>query len=504
MDLDLSAFHFLRPLWLLGLVPAVLLWAGWRALRARPQHSGIAPQLLPYLLLQSAGSRGPRPIDVLAALLALGAVAAAGPTWQRDEPGYLDNVAPLVLAVDLSASMDTADVPPSRLEAVKRSVRDIAAQRKGAKTGLVVYAGTSHLVLPPTDDAALLDLFAQALATDLLPARGRDVAGAIALSNQVLRAERAGGSVLLLTDGADPATLDAVGKAARAAPDLQVLVMAVGINGLDTGALRDLAQAAHAPPLGSLTRSADDLDWVRLHAQQHFRAVQDAATAQPHWRDAGYWLCWPLALLALMALRRGWRVSWSACLLVAGIWTAPQPVQAGAWADAFLTPDQQGRWAFDHGDYAAAAAHFADPYWKGRAAYEAGDYAAALTAFSALDTPQAHFYVGNCQTRLRQYDAALAAYDKALALRPEWPDAVFNRDILRRLLAAMTQEDQGDQAEPPDQSRQDRAAKDARMKTAAAPKAVSEDVWLRNLTLSPAQFLRGKFAVEDSMREATP
>ncbi|AHC48130.1 VWA domain-containing protein [Achromobacter xylosoxidans] len=503
MDLDLSAFHFLRPLWLLGLVPAALLWAGWRALRARPQHSGIAPQLLPYLLLQSAGSRGPRPIDVLAALLALGAVAAAGPTWQRDEPGYLDNVAPLVLAVDLSASMDTADVPPSRLEAVKRSVRDIAAQRKGAKTGLVVYAGTSHLVLPPTDDAALLDLFAQALATDLLPARGRDVAGAIALSNQVLRAERAGGSVLLLTDGADPANLDAVGKAARAAPDLQVLVMAVGINGLDTGALRDLAQAAHAP-LGSLTRSADDLDWVRLHAQQHFRAVQDAATAQPHWRDAGYWLCWPLALLALMALRRGWRVSWSACLLVAGIWTAPQPVQAGAWADAFLTPDQQGRWAFDHGDYAAAAAHFADPYWKGRAAYEAGDYAAALTAFSALDTPQAHFYVGNCQTRLRQYDAALAAYDKALALRPEWPDAIFNRDILRRLLAAMTQEDQGDQAEPPDQSRQDRAAKDARMKTAAAPKAVSEDVWLRNLTLSPAQFLRGKFAVEDSMREATP
>lgn len=248
MDLDLSAFHFLRPLWLLGLVPAALLWAGWRALRARPRHSGIAPQLLPYLLLQSAGSRGPRPIDVLAALLALGAVAAAGPTWQRDEPGYLDNVAPLVLAVDLSASMDTADVPPSRLEAVKRSVRDIAAQRKGAKTGLVVYAGTSHLVLPPTDDAALLDLFAQALATDLLPARGRDVAGAIALSNQVLRAERAGGSVLLLTDGADPANLDAVGKAARAAPDLQVLVMAVGINGLDTGALRDLAQAAHAPP----------------------------------------------------------------------------------------------------------------------------------------------------------------------------------------------------------------------------------------------------------------
>ena len=39
------------------------------------------------------------------ALLALGAVAAAGPTWQRDEPGYLDNVAPLVLAVDLRSNI---------------------------------------------------------------------------------------------------------------------------------------------------------------------------------------------------------------------------------------------------------------------------------------------------------------------------------------------------------------------------------------------------------------
>ena len=45
------------------------------------------------------------------------------------------------------------------------------------------------------------------------------------------------------------------------------------------------------------------------------------------------------------------------------------------------------------------------------------------------DTPEAHFYIGNCQTRLHQYDAALAAYDQALAQRPGWPEALFNRDI---------------------------------------------------------------------------
>ncbi|WP_154399045.1 VWA domain-containing protein, partial [Bordetella pertussis] len=151
----------------------------------------IAPALLPYLVLRTPGSRGPRPIDALALFLALGGVAAAGPAWQRDEPAYLDNVAPLIVALDLSASMDGADVPPTRLEAARRVLRDLAARRAAARTGLIAYAGSSHLVLPPTDDAALLDLFAQALATGLIERPGRDADGAIALAAQALAAERA-------------------------------------------------------------------------------------------------------------------------------------------------------------------------------------------------------------------------------------------------------------------------------------------------------------------------
>lgn len=509
MELDLSAFHFLRPWCLLGLPLAVLLWWARRGESSVPgRDSRIAPALLPYLLVRTPGSRGPRPIDLLALIVAMGSVAAAGPAWQRDEPAFLDNVAPLIVAVDLFTSMDGTDMPPSRLEAAKHTLRDVAARRAGTRTGLIAYAGSSHLVLPPTDDINLLDLFIQALSTDLIDRPGRDAAGAIELGARMLAAERAGGTLLLMTDGADTQQLDAVQERAQAARNMQVLIMAVGDDdgaqgGIDTAALRDLAGAAGAP-LGSLTNGPDDLDWIGLHAQQHFRAVQDAQTGSVHWKDAGYWLCWPLALLALLAIRRGWNVAWTACLLATMMLGAPPDAHAGALANAFLTPNQQGRLAFEHGHYDEAAQHFRDPYWKGRAAYEAGDYQAALAAFSVVKTAEGYFYVGNTQARLRQYDAALAAYDQALSIRPEWQPAMVNRDILARLLDAMSQEQQGKQAEPPDRAIEDKTAQAGKMVKVPVARAASEDVWLRDLTISPARFLRGKFAAEDAAAGGRP
>ncbi|MGY6272213.1 VWA domain-containing protein [Achromobacter denitrificans] len=524
MEIDLSAFHFLRPWWLLALPAAgLLLWlrraeggrSGW--------HSTIAPALLPYLVVNTPGSRGPRPAQLLAALLALGGIAAAGPAWQQDRPAFLDNLAPLIAAVDLSASMDAADVPPSRLEAAKHKLRDLLSRRAGAKTGLIAYAGSAHLVLPPTDDPALLDMFIQALSTDLIAAPGKDAAGAIALAASVLQSGQAGGTLLLVTDGADAAQLPEVERLARE-NSFQILVWAAGtpdggvvrdakgqarldaqgrpvLGEFDADGLKRLAQAARAP-LGSLTVNDDDLDWVVLHAQRHFQEVQDAGKPL-NWKDAGYWLCWPLALLALAALRRGWNVNWTAALLIAfGAGLHAPPAQAGALADAFFTPDQQGRWAYEHQRYAEAAALFRDPYWKGRAAYDAGDYQAALAAFAKLETPEGAFYLGNAQARLRSYGAALAAYDRALRLRPDFPEARANRDLVARLQAAAESEQEEDDTQKPDEVSLDNDKGAGKMSQVPVAQAASDDIWLRNLSLSPGGFLKQKFAIEDARKSA--
>lgn len=526
MEIDLSAFHFLRPGWLLGVpLAALLLWLGRAAGGRLGWRGSIAPALLPYLLVNTQGSRGPRPVHALAALLAVGGIAAAGPAWQRDRPAFLDNQAPLMVAVDLSPSMDATDVPPSRLGAVKHKLHDLVARRAGAKTGLIAYAGSTHLVLPPTDDPGLLDMFVQALSTDLIASPGKDAAGAIALAETVLQGGPAGGTLLLVTDGADTRQLPDVEQLAKRNA-LQILVWAVGatdggilrdargqprmdaqgkplLGTFDTNGLKQLAQAARAP-LGSLGLDDDDLDWVTLHAQRHFRDVQDK-DQPPNWKDAGYWLCWPLALLALLSLRRGWNVNWTAGLLLA--WAAavyPPAADAGPLADAFFTPDQQGRWAYEHQRYADAAARFQDPYWKGRAAYDAADYRGALAAFARLDTPEGHFYLGNTQARLRSYDAALAAYDQALRLRADFPEARANRDLVARLQAAIESEQQDDARQQPDDVSLDNKKGKGKMTRVPVAQAASDDVWLRNLSVSPSGFLKQKFAIEDARKAAAP
>ncbi|PFG71663.1 Ca-activated chloride channel family protein [Pseudomonas poae] len=483
--MNLSDVHFLRPPWLLlALVGLLLPWI-WRRSRdlQRRLRDHIAPHLLVHLLLTPSDPHRLRPVHLLSALLVIGAVAAAGPTWEQDRPDFLENRATLIIAVDLSPSMDTADVPPTRLTAAQHKLRDLIQRRKGARTALLVYAGSAHLVLPATDDPALLETFIQALGTDLIDKPGKDAAGVIDQAKRLLG--HSPGTLLLVTDGADTTQLAHL-KQHLADSSLQVLVLALG----SSPTLKQLAAATDAD-LGSLTLNDDDLDWIELHAQAHF---QDADEQQRllQWKDAGYWLCWPLLLLALFSVRRGWSLNWAAVLLLGVFW---QPTQADA--HPFLTPDQQGRWAFEHHHYPEAAALFVDPYWKGIAAYNAADYDLAHATFAALETAQGAFYLGNIHVRRFKFDEAIAAYQQALLRQPVFPQASANL----ALAIALKQDTQNAADNPPevkpDDIKFDKAPGKGHSQVIKTEQANSDALWLQNLTTSPATFLRRKFSLQD-------
>ncbi|MFW8585909.1 VWA domain-containing protein [Rhizobium beringeri] len=208
----ITDFHFIRP-WLLVLVPlpVLILWLTSRSDDVRSQWRGmIAPHLLDSLMVDgSAGSRI-RPSWLLAGILVAGIVGAAGPTWHREPPPFVEDTAPLVIAVDLSETMDAIDVTPSRIERAKLKIKDVIDTRQGARTAIVAYAGTADLVLPPTEDAALLESYSDALATRLMPKPGKDTAAALSLADNLLKKEEASGTILLLTDGVEDAASKAI------------------------------------------------------------------------------------------------------------------------------------------------------------------------------------------------------------------------------------------------------------------------------------------------------
>jgi Ca-activated chloride channel family protein len=516
----IEAFHFLRPWWLL-LVPAglglVWLWRQRTDVRTR-WGAMVAPHLLAALTVGGSDGSRLRPVHLVAAGLVLAGIAASGPTWEREAPPFGREQAPMVVAIDLSATMAATDVGPTRLERVKQKVRDLLALRPGARTGLVVYAGTAHLVLPPAEDPALLQLFLDALATDLMPVVGRNAAAALAEADALLAKEQAPGTILFFTDGFEAAQIPAFAEHAKASPH-GVLVLGVGTArggpvrtkdggvatdasgrpiraGFDAATLRRLSSEAGVP-VASVTLDDDDVAWVQRRAQRRLDVAR-TEKAELRWKEAGYWLTVPIALLGALWFRKGWVVRWAAAVLVA-VLCGPVPSHAGV-VDFFLTPDQQGRWYFERGDWASAAARFQDPMWKGLALYRAQQWGDALGEFARLDTPEAFFLMGNCQARLGAWAQAVAAYDNALRGRAEFPEATANRALAAALLAKQKEDDEeaSDPNLAPDDVRFDERGKRGRVGQVDAPlpKQQEAELWMRNLKTSPADFLRQKFLVQ--------
>jgi Ca-activated chloride channel family protein len=515
----IGEFHFLRPVWLLALPAALALaWIVARREDIRTRWRGlIEPHLLDHLVVDPRRRWRVRPVYATVAAIIVGALAAAGPTWERERPPFVEDKAPLAIAIDLSPTMDAIDVTPSRLERAKIKVQDLLALRPGARTALFAYAGSAHLVLPLTDDAALIRTYLDALGTGLMPPGGRDTGKALSLVDESLAREEVPGTILFLTDGVEATAFDAFRH--HAGKD-QLMVLGIGteqggpvrtgpesfledatgrrvFTRLDVEGLRHLKRAG--VEVATVTMDDSDVEWIQRRVQTHLARRQSEAATR--WKDEGWWLVLPIGLLAALWFRRGWTIRWvSVVLLVLGA-SAIEP-RAADFLDAWLTPDQQGRLDFERGEFALAADHFADPMWKGVALYRAGQYAAAIDAFALVDTPESYYDQGNALAHLGKYPEAVKSYRKALEGRPGWPEAERNLALVEKLIPPAKKEDYGEATSlGADQIKFDDMGKKGKRGTMQLSAAQTAEMWMRNIQTSPAQLLARKFAIEDQRRE---
>ena len=493
------SFHLLRPLWLVALLPviAILLLVLWRQSLQAQWGGVIAPHLLKSLTVQPGGTRGIRPAYLVAAGMALGIIALSGPTWRRELPPFVEDKAPLMIVLALSSSMTQTDVAPSRLERAKQKIRDMLAARPGARSGLIAYAASAHLVMPLTDDRAVVEPFLAALAPGLMPADGKNAIGAVALANRSLAAEPVAGTILVVADD--------LGNA-----DASALRQAAGRNNLlMLGIAPSQSAEGAASSLGSnvvrVSIDGSDIRALERRIETRFQAAQ-GETFGAQWRDEGYWLLLPVALLSLLWFRRGTTVAWVLALVLA-CQAQPASAQGSSWfRDLWLTPDQQGRRAFDRGDYAAAAKLFADPMWRGVAAYRALDFLTAAQEFEHVETIEGRFALGNAQAQNHAYEKAIKAYDEVLKAQPGHLAAKTNRAIVAAALKAREEKrrkQEQDDSAPPDEKADEtridpdqKGGKRIQIKPEDVTTAGAAEAWMREVQTSPADFLKLKFAIQ--------
>jgi Ca-activated chloride channel family protein len=303
-----AAFHFIRPWWLLLLLPALGLW--WLERRqgdtTQRWRRVIDPVLLCHLIIARSRLSVATPINLLALGWIVAAVAVAGPTWRHEPSPFSDTPPPVVIVLRVTPSMMTPDLPPTRLERAQQKIADLLGLREGAATGLVAYSGSAHLVLPPTADKEVVQTMARALSPQIMPQQGDRLADAVALATQMLADDRRGGSIVILADTVAPDQLQAL-RAMSAARHPTTLLLATLLPAKIESALTDAATALDAD-LVRVTPDRGDVDSI-ARALARADRLTDVAGQGERWQDAGYWLTVPLVLLVLAAFRRGWMVA---------------------------------------------------------------------------------------------------------------------------------------------------------------------------------------------------
>jgi Ca-activated chloride channel family protein len=171
-------FAWPHLLWLLAVPVGLLVWE----LVRRRRFAGIEH---PKILRAEAGLRtvslspetaAPAALSrrrvLLCAGIALGIVALARPQWGRLDEQVFDQSREIIIAIDLSRSMTTPDIKPTRLDRAKLLVESLLDGLRGERVGLIVFSGTAFLQSPVSADYEILREFLPSLGPDYLPEGG--------------------------------------------------------------------------------------------------------------------------------------------------------------------------------------------------------------------------------------------------------------------------------------------------------------------------------------------
>ncbi|MEM9061048.1 MAG: VWA domain-containing protein [Pseudomonadota bacterium] len=494
--------HLLRPWWLLLVPIAILIW--WQVRRRASVRAtlpkGVAPHLAQALSIGATQKRKFMPID--AALLTVGLIAlgASGPTWSRVPNLLLAQTSPLAVVLKVSKSMERRDVAPSRLERAKQKALDVVQARAGARTALIAYAGTAHRVVPLTQDPEILKPFLEGLTPEIMPKDGDNAGKALEAAARVLSDEPTPGAILFLVDEIDRADVPAF-QTHIAAGGAEVIVLGV----TKESTTLDVIDNIRGVTVIKLTPDRTDVAAIDRTAASVFRAALDA-DERLIWDDRGWILAWPAAIIILLWFRRGWTMRWGAMFVALAMLPSEQ-AHADGWRDWFLTPDQQGRLAYERKEFPEAADLFTDPVWKAHALHRAGRYEEAAELLTGLDTAAAAFAAGTAHMKSRGYREAIAAFETALERDPEHAAAQRNLEIAKAVLAYIEdireQSDQGrDHLGADDVVFDNTDARGAEMQVeaAGATAVLTSEQWMQAVDTRVEDFLRSRFRLEEARR----
>ena len=433
----LSEFHFIRPLWLLGL--PVLFAVGFVVRRRTPVSAvdDLIDAHLRSVVLDDPGQANTTTGHILPGLLfGLLILALAGPTWERLPQALYQLQQGRVVVISLAKSMDQADTQPSRLQRAKFKVEDLLASMPGVLTGLIGFAGEAFVITPLSDDHDTISNLLKSLDSNTLPVQGIRADRGLEIARELLdQVQIDAGEIVLVTDRASPLAVSKARSLSKDGISVSVLEIAPKNDRSQSALLESIARSGGGNYV-RLTPGDEDINHLNRPLKTWLSQTQSASSQTrrmaDQWRDVGPWLLLPVLLLSSLMFRKG-LLSIVSIILLTGLMSAPRPALAFSWDSLWQRKDQQQR--------------------KATEAYRNDDMATALEGFAKDDTAIGAYNRGNALANSEQLQGALEAYEEALSIQPKFDDARYNHQLVKAALEQQKQQEQqnkqaSDQPEP--------------------------------------------------------
>ena len=233
-------------------------------------------------------------------------LSLAGPSWKKEPSPFAEDIAGMFVLLKVTPSMMAEDVRPSRLERAKQKLSDLLEYRKDGVTGLIVYSGSAHLVMPLTRDGRIINIMVEGLEPGTMPVEGDALAGALEMADKLFKQSGWVGSMLVIADTVSPGQTSKINQEDREEGfPLQFLaVNALGAK-LDRG-MKEAADVLRAQ-ITMLSVDASDVEGVNRRSESEVKSIL-AERSGERWKDSGYALVPLILLVSLFWARRGWKV----------------------------------------------------------------------------------------------------------------------------------------------------------------------------------------------------
>jgi Ca-activated chloride channel homolog len=231
----LRGFTWENPLFLYGILGVPLLFI------IRWLSRYYFNQKLPVALVKSDLKSSPLnlfrflPEIILSLVLILIIVALARPQRTNEKVEQWTEGIDIMIALDISQSMQIEDFKPNRLEAAKDVARDFIKGRKQDRIGLVVFSGDAFSLAPLTTDYDLLKNYLNDINFEMIESRGTAIGSALAVvTNRMRESESKSKVCILISDGDNTAgNIDPITAAELAgAYNIKLYTIVVGKEGM--------------------------------------------------------------------------------------------------------------------------------------------------------------------------------------------------------------------------------------------------------------------------------